>query len=510
MTLEIKERILKEIDEFELTAQKFLNKEINVKEFKGYSGGFGSYAERGGETFMLRLRMNQGIVTKDKLAFVSEVIKKFGIEHIHFTTCQTIQLHNLNLEEVVYIMKNALEHDIICRGGGGDYPRNVMTTPLSGLSQDETFDVLPYAKATSEYLVSVMFDFKLPRKLKVAFSNDNKDEVHAAFRDLGFIAKDNAKFDVYCAGGLGMNPKLGVKVLEDLEPNRVLYAVKAMIDTFLENGNYQNRSKARSRYMQDTLGINGLVEVFNQKFNSIQEDLMLNFDEPMIYNKKEVYSGDWRVIPQKQDGFYTVVIHPIVGDVTPLEFLTLNEIIDDDLASELRIGPEQTIYLTNVEEANLEEVLAKTDFGAHTIFETSVSCVGATVCQVGIRDSKNTLGSAIEKLADKNYSFNTLPRIHISGCPSSCGTNQIGRIGFQGSTKIIDLKPHAAFQMTFDGNDRLHEAKFGKVLGVILADEIVNFLGELGDMVEESKMGFDEWVDINQSKFFSLVEKYVG
>ena len=39
---------------------------MSVKDYKGYSGGFGSYAQRGGEAFMLRLRMNQGRITKEK------------------------------------------------------------------------------------------------------------------------------------------------------------------------------------------------------------------------------------------------------------------------------------------------------------------------------------------------------------------------------------------------------------------------------------------------------------
>ena len=509
MTLEMKNRMINDIEAFKVMGQKFLNKEINLKEFKGFSGGFGSYAERGGESFMLRLRMNQGIVTKNKLDFVAETIKKYGLEHIHFTTCQTIQLHHLTLDQVVDTMRLALDHDIICRGGGGDYPRNVMTTPLTGLSTDETFDVLPYAKAASEYLISVMFDFKLPRKLKVVFSNDSADEVHARFRDLGFIAKDNGKFDVYCAGGLGMNPKMGVKVLEDLEPNRVLYAIKAMIDTFLENGNYENRAKARTRYMQDTLGVDGLVKVYNEKFNNIADNLDLDLDAPSINNKVENKTNSWRAILQS-NGSYTVKCHPIVGDIPAHDFLVLTEVVDSNLASELRIGPEQTIYLTNVKPENLDSVLDKTSFGASTIFETSVSCVGATICQVGLRDSKNTLKNAIDTLRNKNYSFNTLPRIHISGCPSSCGTHQIGRIGFQGASKLIDKKPYAAFQMTFDGKDGLDSPRFGEALGTILADDIAHFLEELGDLVEKTSLGFDAWYDANKNQFMELVKKYTA
>ena len=63
----LREELLQELPEFERKTKQFIQKEISMKEYKGYSGGFGSYAQRGGEAFMLRLRMNQGRITKEKL-----------------------------------------------------------------------------------------------------------------------------------------------------------------------------------------------------------------------------------------------------------------------------------------------------------------------------------------------------------------------------------------------------------------------------------------------------------
>ena len=121
----MKQELLKEIEVFYEQTKRFLNKELSVKEFKGYSGGFGSYAQRGAQSFMLRLRMNQGVMTKDKLKFIIEQCEKHQISRAHLTTCQTIQLHDLSGMEIPHIMAEALEHDIVCRGGGGDFPRNV-------------------------------------------------------------------------------------------------------------------------------------------------------------------------------------------------------------------------------------------------------------------------------------------------------------------------------------------------------------------------------------------------
>ena len=74
---------------------------------------------------------------------------------MHFTTCQTIQFHDLNQEQVFGVMEQALDAGIITMGGGGDYPRNVMCSPLSGTEKDEYFDVLPWARAVSYTHLSV-------------------------------------------------------------------------------------------------------------------------------------------------------------------------------------------------------------------------------------------------------------------------------------------------------------------------------------------------------------------
>lgn len=96
MEKELLQELKDEIELFREQTNKFIQKEISVKDFKGFSGGFGSYAQRGGEKFMLRLRMNQGVMSKDKLAFLCRVCKQHDVKKAHITTCQTIQLHDLS------------------------------------------------------------------------------------------------------------------------------------------------------------------------------------------------------------------------------------------------------------------------------------------------------------------------------------------------------------------------------------------------------------------------------
>lgn len=512
MNKELYQKIKLEIAEFREKALSYERKEISLKDFKGYSGGFGSYGERGGNSFMVRLRMNQGRVTKEKLNFVVEMAKKYQIKKIHFTTCETIQLHNLTADAVADIMLEALDKDIVCRGGGGDFPRNVMCTPLSGVNKEETFDVLPYASAVSDYLLTLIHTVKLPRKLKVAFENTSTNSVHATFRDLGFVAKANGNFDVYCAGGLGQNPKMGVLVATDAKPNQVLYYVQAMVDTFVENGNYTNRAKARTRYMQETLGVEGLKTIYNQHLTRLlnTEGLTIN---PLSFSFTKEGSTtdlkDWRLIAQNKEGLYAVMFHPLGGDIKLEELEALAGVISKFAEVELRIGPDQSVYVINLSGTEAEEVLKVTNFGAKNIFETSVSCVGSTICQVGLRDSNGLLNSLIAEFRREDSLSDFLPRIHVSGCPSSCGTQQIGELGFQGSFKLIDKRPEPAFILSVCGNDLATKEKFGTPVGTILQTNIYAFLKELALLLKQNSKAFTNFYLEDKEKFDLLLQKYL-
>ena len=212
------EQLLQEFREdlaqFREMTDKFYAGEVSTKEYKGFSGGFGSYAQKGGKASMLRLRIPGGRMTKEKLKFVADAIAEYDVKKVHFTTCQTVQFHDLDGKTACEIMEKAMDVGIITRGGGGDFPRNVMVSPLSGVEKGEHFDVMPYAEAVSDYLLRMIKAVRMPRKLKVGFSNSPANETHATFRDLGFVAKPDGTFTVYSAGGLGNNPRMGVKVAE--------------------------------------------------------------------------------------------------------------------------------------------------------------------------------------------------------------------------------------------------------------------------------------------------------
>ncbi|MBQ7871406.1 MAG: nitrite/sulfite reductase [Oscillospiraceae bacterium] len=284
MDQKLKEIMRNDIALFAEKINAFDAGEVDKKAYKGFSGGFGSYAQRNGGN-MLRLRMAGGRLTKERLKYLADSVEEYNIDRMKLTTCQTIQFHNLPSQATIELMEKAIDVDIITRGGGGDFTRNTMASPLSGVEVGEYFDVMPWAEAAGEYMLTLVRELHMPRKLKVCFSNSPANVTHATFRDLGFAAREDGKFDVYCAGGLGPNPKLGVKVVEALEPEHVPACIDAMIQVFCQFGNYENRAKARTRYLQETLGEDGLKEEFNKALVQKLESSPKLSVQPIVVDK---------------------------------------------------------------------------------------------------------------------------------------------------------------------------------------------------------------------------------
>ena len=499
---------LKKCDE---ATRLYYTGEMERKEYKGISGGFGSYSERDGQRGMLRLRMTAGRMTKDKLSFVVDTAKAYGIDTMKLTTCETIQLHHLTGRQILAISTAALDHGIFCRGGGGDHPRNVMAPPLSGVQPGETFDVIPYAEAVGDYLLSILYDIKMPRKLKVGFANHPNNLAHATIRDLGFVAREDGTFDVYSAGGMGPNPRMGLKMAEGVPGSELLYYTRAMVDTFLAHGNYEMRAKARTRYMQQALGEDGYRQAFAEKLAAVKAAGGLDLSvtaQPVTKTGSGEISGK-RILPQKQPGLYAVSYHPLGGMPARQTLTDLRDTILDMDAVEVRLGADGTMYIINCNADEAKRVEKVTADGAQTLFEHSVSCIGAAICQQGARDSQSLYHACVKAVRNAGIPDGALPQIHISGCPSSCGTHQVGALGFHGGVKIVDKKPLPAFTLHVGGSAVLGQERFGENWGPMLEERIPDFLVEVGETVAASGQSFEQWLPDHMEDLRKLAQPYL-
>lgn len=511
---------LGEIDNFSNIGQQFLNNEITGAAFKAVSGGMGVYAQKGGKEFMLRLRTLSGVLDYETLKLVQKYVHKYSLDFIHLTTRQTIQLHNLDFDHVIHIMKESLKHTLITRGGGGNYPRNVSLSPLSGVEKGEAFDVTPYAILVNKYFLTQINSYNLPRKFKVAFSSHVTDSANASIADLGFIAvnKDGENyFKLYLGGSLGVNSAVAITYDELVSPKDILYYVEAMLHLFQAEGDYNNKSKARIRYIVSRLGREAFLSCFKKHLKEVKESLSLDLtplskEMPILIDAKEDKSllDNPIVIPQKQEQLYTIHLHPQGGILKRNHLDTILEFWKEHSNIDIRLGMEENMMIRNLTSVQAKTLMKLTkEFNNVTRLSQSISCIGTPICQIGIQSSQNLLDQILCYFKEKNYRKDTLPSLHISGCVNSCARHQVCELGFQGKKKRVNDQMNDAYTLFIGGATGLDHAGLSKEYGDILAENIPAFLYELALLLEAQNMNLLDYIHTFDKEFTGLLNKFL-
>ncbi|MGL5314743.1 MAG: nitrite/sulfite reductase [Peptostreptococcaceae bacterium] len=515
-TEEFKKILLDEIPNFREFGHKFLNGEVSKMDFKKVSGGFGIYAQRDQKSFMIRLRVSCGVFSREQLNMIYSIAQKYNIDKVHLTTRQAVQLHDLSIDDVCDIMEECIHKDIFTRGGGGNFPRNVAISPLSGVDKDDKFDVVPYALACDNHFIRNSYTYKLPRKLKVSLASNDKDCSHCTVQDLGFVAvKDGTKecFRVFFGGGMGRNPKIGIELGEVINAKDILYHIDAMVLMFKTNGNYENKNKARVRYMIDTLGEDGFREEYKKALAEVKAKGGLDLTIlPIDYEKNgcEIDLVHSRLFKQKQKGLYSVYVHPIGGQFKLTDYKALLDELNEMENIYVRSCMSEGFYILNLNGAEAKKIIELTNsYSAETKLEQSVACIGVPICQMGILRSQHVLEEILKYFKENNFTKDILPSLHIAGCPNSCAVPQIGQIGFIGKMKRVNDVSTAVFETSIGGNVKVGDSKFGKIYGDIKEDELKVFLLELAKEIDASNLDFDSFVDQNHNKLEEIINKYL-
>ncbi|MDF2675874.1 MAG: ferredoxin--nitrite reductase [Bacillota bacterium] len=517
-----KELYSKEITEFKEIGHKFLNEEITSAQFKGTSGGIGVYAQRSQKEFMIRLRVLSGVLDYKTLKLIHDFAAEYSLDFVHLTTRQAIQLHDLQFDHIINIMEKSMDNNLFTRGGGGNFPRNVSLSPLSGVEKNEAFDVTPYAILVNKYFLSQMNTYKLPRKFKVAFSNSSEDSANASIADMGFLAlkKDEKEyFKLYIGGSLGSNGDIAVPYGELISPKDILYHIEAALSLFKEEGDYENKGKARMRFIVKRMGKEAFLECYKKHLEKVKETQILDFVYKNDYQVKEAnievtevdkFDNNYDIIPQKQKNLYSVEIHPQGGLLKTKDLKNILMFIEKLSDVQIRLSMEESMFIRNLTKEQANELLEITkNFRNTTRLNRSVSCIGVPTCQIGIQNSQELLANILEYFKVKEFNEDILPSIHISGCANSCARHQVNIIGFQGKKKRINDEIIDAYSLYLNGNTNLENTRLANEYGDLIASDIPEFLYELAIRVKESKLEYSKFMNSNKEEIDSLLKKYI-
>lgn len=484
--------ILKEFDDFETEATKFLAGEMEERQFIGFRLKQGVYGQRQPARQMTRVKVPFGGLGPVQMEGFARVAEIAPLGKGHITTRQAVQFHHIPLVEMYNVLRVLGDHGLSSREACGNVVRNVTGDPWAGIRADELFDITPYAGAFVRYWVRNPLSQLLPRKFKVTFSGSDADAALTPVHDIGYIprvkvidGKEVRGFKMVVGGGLSTMPKDAVVLTEFVSVDDYLRYSEAVVRIFQDADELRvNILKARLKFLVHRVGAEAFRAMVDERLaqdwaqQPIDLESLLFIDDEAADapapSKLDVSSApaeereafarfvDENVRPQKQDGYYAVQVLVRQGDLRPAQWRGLASIITEHGAGRARTTQAQNLVLRWIPGANVYAVwkalqaLHLGESGAATIRDV-VSCPGTDSCKLGITSSMG-LNRAIGARIDALNITDPLTKqifINISGCPNSCGQHHLGNIGFHGAAMKNDARQIPAYNV-FLGGER-HE-----------------------------------------------------
>ncbi len=182
------------------------------------------------------------------------------------------------------------------------------------------------------------------------------------------------------------------------------------------------------------------------------------------------------VQPQRQEGFSSVQVRIVRGDLTPEQFRGLAQIMRDYCGGWARTTVHQNLLLRWVRDESVYEVWRELDAlglgqaGADEVVDV-VSCPGTDSCKLGITSSMGLNRAVMERIEEMGITDPLTKRIHIkmSGCPNGCSQHHIANIGFYGASIKVGEHTIPAYVAHIGGRYEGGEVLYGTRLKVRLA-----------------------------------------
>ncbi|MGC9027980.1 MAG: nitrite/sulfite reductase, partial [bacterium] len=456
----LEKTIKNEIYEFKEQIDKFLAGTINEEKFKTIRLNLGIYSQRQPGFYMVRAKLPQGRMFDYQLERIADVADQFGRGLAHLTTRQDIQIHWVELKNVIDVLTLYAEVGITTREACGNSVRNVTACPFAGICPKEIFDVSNISHTTTIHFLRNPISQNLPRKFKISFSGCDDDCAYSRINDIGFLATVNNNvpgFRVYVGGGLGGHPRSAFLLKDFIPYNQAVLYADAVVRVFDRYGNRANRNMARLKYVFEEKGVETLKQIIEEEFAEVKEIYgdstfeempdINNISDPFL-PKNEVKTIEsmnvWymhNVVKQKQQDYYAITVQIPFGETNSKNLRDIAKISRMYGTGEIRTSLDQNfiipwIHVNNIEgvyeELKYSELIAQTD----TILNI-VSCPGAKTCNLGIARSQG-LAKAIQDELNAYFKHDLSDiSIRVCGCPNACAQHHIANIGFSGMARRI-------------------------------------------------------------------------
>ncbi len=455
--------------------------------------GAGVVGGKGGEgkalpCFMLRIRIPNGILNSSQLRTIAELTERHARGIADLTVRQNIQLHWVTIEALPEILEALWQSGLNSMGACGDVTRNVTGCPVAGVDADEICDASPLAFAATQMLAGNPDFYNLPRKFKISITGCRVWCAYPEINDVGLTAvtrtlngKSESGFSLRVAGGLSAEPHLAARLNAFVGWDQVEPVIKGIAELFRESSELrEHRERARLKFLFLRHGwtADGFQKELEQRIG-FRLDSAVDEAAPA-----DVYRDHIGIYAQKQPGYCYVGASVLRGRVTAEQMRNAADLADRFAVGELRTTNMQNLLVVNVPQLHAESLAKELDaiglrVGGSPFWRGAVACSGTEFCKLAITETKSFSRWLVEELEERLPGFEQHLKLHVTGCPNSCGQHWIADIGIEGKKLKVGDRMLDAYYFCLGGAVGLHQSIARPVGYRCLASEVPDAIERL-------------------------------
>lgn len=446
--------------------------------------GVGAVGGKGGEGkatdyFMFRIRIPNGILSSDQLRAIARISERHGRGSADITVRQNIQLHWLTIEAIPEAIDELERVGLFTRGACGDVVRNLTGCPIAGVAADEICDASPLVLEAANHLAGNSDFYNLPRKFKISITGCPVWCSYPEINDIGLTAtprtlrgKRDVGFSVRVGGGLSADPHLAVRLNAFVRWNQALPVVQTITEIFRDQDELRdNRKRARMKHLFTQFGWTP-----NSFLDELNDRLARNFGYRLDPAAEEsapvdVYRDHVGIHRQKQvrdsggptqEVLYYVGASVLRGRISAEQMRAAADLADRFGSGELRTTNMQNLLIVNVPRTNVDDLVRELDriglrVEASPFWRGAIACTGTEFCKLAITETKGFTRWLVDELEDRVPAFDEQLKIHVTGCPNSCGQHWISDIGLEGKKITRDGESVDAYYFCLGGAVGRHQ-----------------------------------------------------
>jgi sulfite reductase (ferredoxin) len=464
--------------------------------------GAGVTGGKGGEGlasayFMMRIGAPAGQLTSTQLRAIAQLTRLHARNIADITVRQNIQLHWLTIESLPEVVDALARVGLSPKGACGDVVRNVTSCPLAGIDGHEIFDASPVAIEVAEKLIGNSEFYNLPRKFKISISGCPVWCSYPEINDIGLTAAlrgEEKGFSVRVGGGLSSDPHLAVKLDAWVAEHEAFEVTRIITEIFRDQqGLRESRDRARMKHLflkEGWTAESFLAEIERRLGRKLAPAVPEIVPEGALRDHVGVH-------PQRTRELSSIGASVLRGRLTGDQLAAAADLADTYGSGHVRATVGQNLIFIDVPTARAAEMI--TELGkiglrveGSPFWRGAVACTGTEFCKLALTETKGFTRWLVDELEERVPEFDQQLRLHVTGCPNSCGQHWIADIGIEGKKIKHDGKMVDAYYFCVGGSVGTHAATARPVGYRIPATEVPQAVERLLKTYQTQRSGVDE------------------